>query len=102
MDTLIPKVLQAVAGENFTVYLYFNDGSVRLYDAKPLLELGGVFEPLRDEDFFKSRLTVLNDTAAWDVTGNHDPCACVDLDQSNCMRPVRSLWTRWKLHPERI
>ena len=34
MDTLIPKVLQAVAGENFTVYLYFNDGSVRLYDAK--------------------------------------------------------------------
>ena len=32
MDTLIPKVLQAVAGENFTVYLYFNDGSVRLYD----------------------------------------------------------------------
>ena len=70
MDTLIPKVLQAVAGENFTVYL----------DAKPLLELGGVFEPLRDEDFFKSRLTVLNDTAAWDVTGNHDPCACVDLD----------------------
>lgn len=80
MDTLIPKVLQAVAGENFTVYLYFNDGSVRLYDAKPLLELGGVFEPLRDEDFFKSRLTVLNDTAAWDVTGNHDPCACVDLD----------------------
>ena len=80
MDTLIPKVLQAVAGENFTVYLYFNDGSVRLYDAKPLLELGGVFEPLRDEDFFKSRLTVLIDTAAWDVTGNHDPCACVDLD----------------------
>ena len=44
MDTLIPKVLQAVAGENFTVYLYFNDGSVRLYDAKPLLELGGVFD----------------------------------------------------------
>ena len=24
MDTLFPKVLQAVAGENFTVYLYFN------------------------------------------------------------------------------
>lgn len=37
----IPKVLQAVAGENFTIYLYFSDGSVRLYDAKPLLQLGG-------------------------------------------------------------
>ena len=29
----MPKVLQAVAGENFTLYLYFSDGSVRLYDA---------------------------------------------------------------------
>ena len=80
MDTLMPKVLQAFAGENFEVYLYFNDGSVRLYDAKPLLKMGGVFEPLRDENFFKTRLTVLNDTAAWDVTGDRDPCTCVDLD----------------------
>ena len=70
----MPKVLQAVAGEDNTVYLYFSDGSVRLYDAKPLLKLGGVFEPLKDPDFFRSRLTVLNDTAAWDVTGNMDPC----------------------------
>ena len=59
MDTLFPKVLQAVAGEDFTVYLYFNDGSVRLYDAKPLLKLGGVFAPLQDEAFFKSRLPAL-------------------------------------------
>ena len=82
MDTLFPKVLQAVAGEDFTVYLYFNDGSVRLYDAKPLLALGGVFAPLQDAAFFKSRLTVLNDTAAWDVTGDRDPGSCVDLDLS--------------------
>ena len=68
MDTLFPKVLQAVAGEDFTVYLYFNDA------------LGGVFAPLQDEAFFKSRLTVLNDTAAWDVTGDRDPGSCVDLD----------------------
>lgn len=76
----IPKVLQAVAGEDFTIYLYFSDGSVRLYDAKPLLQLGGVFEPMRDLDYFRDRLTVLNDTAAWDVSGNMDPCNCIDLD----------------------
>lgn len=80
MDTLIPKVLQAVAGKDFTVYLYFNDGSVRQYNAKPLLKLGGVFAPLQDESFFKSRLTVMNDTAAWDMTGDRNPCTCVDLD----------------------
>ena len=42
----IPKVLQAVAGEDFTIYLYFSDGSVRLYD----------------------------------VSGDMDPCNCIDLD----------------------
>ena len=67
----IPKVLQAVAGEDFTIYLYFSDGSVRLYDAKPLLQLGGVFEPMRDPDYFRDRLTVLNDMG---------PCNCIDLD----------------------
>ena len=77
---MIPKVLQAVAGENFTVYAYFHDGSIRLLDAKPLLEKGGVFAPLRDAEFFRERLTVLNDSVAWDIDGNRDPCTCVDLD----------------------
>lgn len=77
---LIPKVVQAVAGENFTVYAYFSDGTIRLLDAKPLLEKGGVFAPLQDAEFFRERLTVLNDTVAWDVNGDRDPCACVDLD----------------------
>lgn len=76
----IPKVVQAVAGEEFTVYAYFSDGSVRRLDAKPLIEKGGVFAPLQDPGFFRDRLTVLNDTVAWDMDGNRDPCTCVDLD----------------------
>ena len=40
---MIPKVVQVVAGIDFTVYVYFLDGSIRLLDAKPLLEKGGVF-----------------------------------------------------------
>lgn len=48
---IIPKVTQAVAGEDYTVYAYFHDGTVRRFDAKPLIEQGGVFLPLRDEDF---------------------------------------------------
>ncbi len=77
---LIPKVVQVVPGENSTVYAYFNDGSVRLVDAKPLIAQGGVFAQLGDPGFFHDRLTVLNDTVAWDVTGNRDVTACVDLD----------------------
>ena len=45
---MIPKVLQAVAGQGHLVYIYFHDGTVGLYDASPLLEKGGVFA-LNDE-----------------------------------------------------
>ncbi len=76
----IPQVVQAVAGKDFTVYAYFSDGTVRLLDAKPLIQRGGVFSPLADEQFFRERLTVLNETVAWDIAGTLDPTACVDLD----------------------
>lgn len=76
----MPAVVQAVPGDNFTVYAYCNDGAVRLVDVKPLITKGGVFSPLEDRDFFRDRLTVLNDTVAWDMTGDRDLTACVDLD----------------------
>ena len=45
-----------------------------------MLEKGGIFLPLRDVDFFRARLTVLNDAVAWDIDGTRDPGTCVDLD----------------------
>lgn len=80
MDKIFPEVVQAVAGENFTVYAYMKDGSIRLFDTKPLIEQGGVFEKLRDETFFSERLTVMNETVAWDLSGRHDPTNCIDID----------------------
>jgi len=75
-----PHVLQAVPTDDHQVYAYFNDGSVRRFDVKPLIKPGTVFEPLGDLAFFKSKLTVINYTVAWDVGGNRDPGACIDLD----------------------
>lgn len=80
MSDFFPKVLQAVAGDDYTVYAYLNDGTVRLVDMKPRIAQGGVFQQLRDETFFVSCLTVLNDTVAWDLTGEHDPAQCIDID----------------------
>ena len=76
----MPAVVQAVPGDDFTVYAYCNDGAVRLVDVKPLIAKGGVFSPLTDQNFFRDRLTILNDTVAWDMTGDRDPTACIDLD----------------------
>lgn len=80
MEQIFPKVLQAVAGDNYTVYAYMNDGTVRRVDMNPMIVQGGVFEQLREEEFFVSRLTVLNDTVAWDLTGQRDPAQCIDID----------------------
>ena len=75
-----PKVLQVLPTDNFEVYAYLNDGSVRLYDVKPLLKKNTVFEPLINIQTFKNTLTVINDTIAWDMDGNRDPYKCIDID----------------------
>ncbi len=76
----IPYVVQAVPGEGRTVYAYFSDGSVRLADVSKLIVPGTVFDALKDESFFRERLTVMNGAVAWDVTGDRDAAACIDLD----------------------
>lgn len=75
----IPDVVQAVAGEDYTVYAYMTDGFVHLLDMKPLIAQGGVFEKLKDVDFFKT-VTVMNSTVAWDLSGVRDPSDCIDID----------------------
>ena len=57
-----PEVYQAVAGKDYTVYAYMNDGSVRKFDVKPLIKKGGVFKKIEDKEIFKNTLTVLNGT----------------------------------------
>ena len=78
--TFIPEVLQVVPADGYSVYAYFNDGSIHLYDASPLIEKGGVFEKIRDKAIFNSTLTVMNGTLAWDITGNRDTTKCIDID----------------------
>lgn len=76
-----PEIYQAVAGENYIVYAYVNDGSVRKVDIKPFLRGDcGIFEPLKDIETFKKSLTVIGNTIAWDLTGDRDEYQCIDID----------------------
>lgn len=75
-----PEVYQAVAGKNYMVYAYLNDGSVREFDAAPLIKQGGVFKKIEDETIFRNTLTVLNGTVAWDIAGNRNEYECIDID----------------------
>ena len=47
--------LQAVPTDNYSVYIYCNDGSVRFMDMKPFLQDGTVFEPLKDIKVFRAK-----------------------------------------------
>ena len=80
LETYFPTVVQAVPGDGYQVYAYFTDGSIHLYDMKPLVSRGGVFALLKDKVYFDARLTVLNGTIAWDMTGELDASNCIDID----------------------
>lgn len=43
-------IVQVIPNEDYTVYVYFEDGKVVCYDAKTLLKKK-VFEPLKDINF---------------------------------------------------
>lgn len=73
------QVIQVIPNNDFTVYIYFADGKIKIYDVKPLLGKG-VFKNISDINVFTEGCTVLNNTLAWDIKGNYDPRNCIDLD----------------------
>ena len=81
MDSrFFPEVLQVVPGDNYIVYAYFNDGTVRCYDASELVMGKGIFARLRDRQVFVNAMTVMNGSVAWDLEGNRDATKCIDID----------------------
>lgn len=75
-----PEVVQAIAGDHKTIFAYFSDGRITQFDMTGLIEQGGIFKKLENDNFFSKRLTVMNGTAAWDLSGRHDPTECIDID----------------------
>lgn len=75
----IPDIIQVVPHSDYTVSVYFVDGKIVLYDVKPKLDRG-VFRKLNDKDFFMNQCKIMNDTLAWDLSGENDPANCIDID----------------------
>lgn len=72
-------VLQVIPRDDFKVYVFFNDGKIKLYDMSHLIGKG-VFDKISDIEIFKNTCTVLNHTLAWDIFGNRDEYNCLDID----------------------
>lgn len=76
---MFPEIVQVVPNEDYTVTVYFEDGKIVLYDTIHLLEKE-IFKPLKDKNVFINSCTIMNDTLAWDLTGNRDESKCIDID----------------------
>jgi hypothetical protein len=76
---MIPEVVQVFPQANYSVYIYFADGKIKLFDMKPLIGKG-VFTQLSAPEQFIELCTVINHTLAWDIGGNFDPYRCIDID----------------------
>lgn len=76
---MFPKVVQVIPTKDYSIYVYFEDGKIVYYDMLPMIEKE-VFQPLKNLDVFMNACTVMNDTLAWDIQGNRDNTACLDID----------------------
>lgn len=76
-------VVQVIPRDDFKVYIYFSDGHIKLYDASKLIAKGGIARQIADIESFKNKCTVMNQTLAWDLSGDFDESKCLDLDPEN-------------------
>ena len=79
MTDYFPTVVQVIPQNDYTVFIYFDDGKIVLYDMSSKINKE-IFKPLNDIEVFKNTCTVLNGTLAWDLNGNYDPRECIDID----------------------
>lgn len=65
--------------DDYTVAVYYSDGMVTLFSLKPFLDTKP-FTRLKDKGIFLNHCTILNGTLAWDMIGDMDESACIDID----------------------
>lgn len=79
MQEYFPTVVQVIPLTNYHVQVFFDDGKITEYDATNDLK-SELFQPLRDIQVFQDKCTILNDTLAWDLTGDRNTSTCIDID----------------------
>lgn len=73
------EVVQVIPQDDYKVIVYFVDGAVKKYDVSYLVG-EGIFEYLKDINFYKNNCTVLNGTLTWTLDSTYDKSNCIDID----------------------
>lgn len=75
-----PALFQVVPTDDYKVYLYYDNGEIRLYDCSWILNRNGVFEKIHKIEDFKRLCTIMNKTLAFDISEERDTYNCIDID----------------------
>lgn len=75
-----PDIVQVIPTEDYEIYLYFDDGTIRLFDASNIFEWEGQFKLLKDKKIFMETCTVINNTLAWTLDRTYSEETCLDVD----------------------
>lgn len=82
------QIIEVEPNNDFTLIISFNNGEKRLYDMRPLLKKGTVFEPFSKLENFRRVYVDDNHCIAWDIDPNIDSKKVwsnkVDLSPDSC------------------
>lgn len=76
---LRPKLFQVIPTDDFKVYLYYDNGEIKLYDCNWVLNRDGIFKKIHQVEEFKRLCTIMNGTLAFDISETRDPYNCIDI-----------------------
>lgn len=76
---LRPALYQVLPTDDYKVYLYYDNGEIKLYDCNFILENKRLYGKIQQIEDFKRLCTIMNRTLAFDISEKFDPCNCIDF-----------------------
>ena len=100
------RITKVVPRNDFTLVLSFDNGEIRLYDARPLLQAGTVFAPFREWNNFRRVYLDENHSVCWDIDPNVDSNEVwnnkVDLCPDSCYVETVVLLSKGEVDSKKI
>ena len=100
------RITKVVPRNDFTLVLSFDNGEIRLYDARPLLQAGTVFAPFREWNNFRRVYLDEDHSVCWDIDPNVDSNEVwnnkVDLCPDSCYVETVVLLSKGEVDSKKI
>ena len=100
------RITKVVPRNDFTLVLSFDNGEIRLYDARPLLQAGTVFAPFREWNNFRRVYLGEDHSVCWDIDPNIDSNEVwnnkVDLCPDSCYVETVVLLSKGEVDSKKI